>query len=83
MCVHNLHSTKKDFQCVKFHRKDQQDATVSDSLLFPCSLTAQHVSSDIIAHHQELLNCNYSFWFYTRLSLPAAIMAEWELAFSQ
>jgi len=27
-------------------------------------LTARHVSSDIIAHHQELLNCNYSFWFY-------------------
>jgi len=26
-------------------------------------LIAQHVSSDIIAHHQELLNCNYSFWF--------------------
>jgi hypothetical protein len=24
-------------------------------------------------------NCNYSFWFYTRLSLPAAVMAEWEL----
>jgi len=23
-----------------------------------CSLTSQHVSSDIIAHHQELLNCN-------------------------
>jgi hypothetical protein len=23
-------------------------------------LTAQHASSDIIAHHQELLNCNYS-----------------------
>jgi len=23
-------------------------------------LTAQHVSSDIIAHHQELLNCNYN-----------------------
>jgi len=45
-------------------------------------LTAQHVSSDIIAHHQELLNCNYSFWFYTRLSLPAAAMAEWELALS-
>jgi len=35
-------------------------------------LTAQHVLSDIIAHYQELLNCNYSFWFYTRLSLPAA-----------
>jgi len=27
-------------------------------------LTALHVSSDIIAHHQEHLNCNYSFWFY-------------------
>jgi len=37
-------------------------------------LTAQHVSSDIIAHHQQLLNCNYSFWFYTRLSLLAAVM---------
>jgi len=31
-------------------------------------LTAQHVSSDIIAHNQELLNCNYSFWFYLHLS---------------
>jgi len=28
--------------------------------LFHCPLTAQHVSNDIIAHHQELLNCNYS-----------------------
>jgi hypothetical protein len=37
-------------------------------------LTAQHVSSDIIAHHQELLNCNYSFWFYSRLSLLAAVV---------
>jgi len=27
-------------------------------------LTAQHVSSDIIAHHHEL-NCNNSFWFYS------------------
>jgi hypothetical protein len=40
------------------------------------SLTALHVSSDIIAHHQEHLNCNYSFWFYSRVSLLAAVMAE-------
>ena len=33
-----------------------------------CSLTALHVSSDIFAHHQEHLNCNYSFWFYSRVS---------------
>jgi len=39
-------------------------------------LTGQHVSSDIIAHHRELPNCNYSFWFYSRLSLLAAVMAE-------
>jgi len=32
-------------------------------------LSAQHVSKDIIAHHQELLNCDYSFWFHSRLSL--------------
>jgi len=38
-------------------------------------LTSQHVSNDIIARHQELLNCNYGFWFYSRLSLPAAVMA--------
>jgi hypothetical protein len=43
-------------------------------------LTAEHVSSDIIAYHQEFLKCNYSFWFYSRLSLPADVMAEWELA---
>jgi hypothetical protein len=30
------------------------------------------------AHHQELKNCNYSIWFYIRLWLPAAVMAEWE-----
>jgi len=36
-------------------------------------LTAQRVSSDIIIH-QELLNCNYSFWYYSRLSLPAYVM---------
>jgi len=28
-------------------------------------LTALHISSDIFAHHQEHLNCNYSFWFYS------------------
>ena len=31
--------------------------------IFP--LTDQQVLSDIIAHHQELLNCNYSFSFYS------------------
>ena len=67
--LHNLNSwfESGDEPCVitrgrkcKSYRNDQQDATVQDSLLFHCSLTAQHVSSDIIAHHQELLNCNYS-----------------------
>jgi len=33
-----------------------------------------HVSSDIIAHHQEHLNCSYSLWFYSRVSLLAAVM---------
>jgi hypothetical protein len=40
-----------------------------------CILTSLHVSSDIFAHHQEHLNCNYSFWFYSRASLSAAAMA--------
>jgi len=66
----------EDHLSAKSYRNDQQDATVLDNLLFHCSLTAQHVSSDIIAHHQELLNCNYSFWFYSCLSLPAAVMAQ-------
>jgi len=29
-------------------------------------LAAPCVLSDIIAHHQEHLNCNYSFWFHSR-----------------
>jgi hypothetical protein len=35
------------------------------------SLAALNVSSDILAHHQEHLNCNYIFWYYTRMSLAA------------
>jgi hypothetical protein len=46
-----------------------------------CSLTALHVSSDIIAHHQEHLNRIYSFWYYSRVSWPAAVMDELELQF--
>ena len=38
-----------------------------------CSFTALHVSSDIFAHHQEHLNCNYRFWFYSFVSLSAAV----------
>ena len=34
-----------------------------------CSLAALRVSSDIFVYHQEHLNCNYSFWFYSRVSL--------------
>ena len=45
------------------------------------SLAALHVSSDIFAHHQEHLNCIYSFWYYTCMSLPAGIMGMLELAF--
>ena len=41
-----------------------------------CTLTAVHVSSDIFAHHQEHLNCNYSFWFYLRVSWSSAVMFE-------
>jgi len=43
------------------------------------SLAALHVSSDIFAHHQEHLNCTYSFWYYTRMLLPVGIMVELEM----
>jgi hypothetical protein len=39
-----------------------------------CSFTALHVSRSIFAHHQEHLNCNYSFWFYSRDLLSADLM---------
>jgi len=45
-----------------------------------CSLTALHVSSDILAYHQEHLNCIYSFWYYSRMWLPAGVMDELELS---
>jgi hypothetical protein len=38
-----------------------------------CSFAAIHVSSDFFAHHQEHLNCIYSFWYYSVMSLPAAV----------
>ena len=41
-----------------------------------CSLTAVRVSGDIFVHHQEHLNCIYSFWFYSLVSLSAGVMAE-------
>jgi len=41
--------------------------------LFPCFLVALHVSSDVIAYHQEHLKCSDSFWFYSRVSLSAAV----------
>jgi hypothetical protein len=34
---------------------------------------------NIFAHHQELLSCIYSFWYYTRMLLPAGIMGELEI----
>jgi hypothetical protein len=37
-----------------------------------CTLTALYVSSDILAHHQDHLNCNYNFWFYSHVLLSAA-----------
>ena len=48
--------------------------------LIYCSLTALHVSRDIFAHHQEHLNCIYSFWYYSRMSLPAGVMDGLELS---
>jgi hypothetical protein len=39
--------------------------------LIYCSLAALNVSSDIFAHHQEYLNCIYSFCYYSLMSLPA------------
>jgi len=48
---------------IQFYTNDQQNATVWDNLLSLCSLTALHVSSDVIANHQEHLNCSYNFWF--------------------
>jgi len=45
-----------------------------------CSLAAVHVSSDIFAHDQGHLNCMYSFWYYSHVSLPDDIEAEYELS---
>ena len=45
-----------------------------------CSLAALHVSSDIFTHHQEHLNCIYSFWYYTLVSLPTGCRGDFQLA---
>jgi hypothetical protein len=38
------------------------------------SWSALHVSSNIFTHHQEHLHCIYSFWYYSRVLLSAAVM---------
>jgi hypothetical protein len=63
-------SVHHDTVCMKMANKMQLRGIIY------CSSTALHVSSDIIAHHQEHLNCIYSFWYYSHMSLPAAVMAE-------
>jgi hypothetical protein len=45
------------------------------SLSFPCFLVAVHVLSDVIAHHQEHLNCSDSFGFYSRVSSADVMVA--------
>jgi len=44
------------------------------------SLAALHVSNDIFAHHQEHLNCIYSFWYYICMLLPGGILGDLELS---
>jgi hypothetical protein len=46
-----------------------------------CSLTSLRASSDNFAHLYEHLNCIYSFWYYSRMWLPAGVMYELELQF--
>jgi hypothetical protein len=41
-------------------------------------MAALHVSSDTFTHHQELLNCIYSLWYYTCELLPAGFMGEFQ-----
>ena len=41
-----------------------------------CLLVALHVSNDILAYHQEHLNCIYSLWYYTRKWLPSGFTGE-------
>ena len=59
-----------------FYKNDQRHATEWNDLLFHYSLDALHVSSDIIAHHQEHLNCNCSFRFHSHVLMSTAVVAE-------
>ena len=45
-----------------------------------CSLAALHISRDIFAHHQEHLNCIYSFQYCLLMSLPAGVMDEFKMS---
>jgi len=44
------------------------------------SLAALHVSSYVFTLHQEHLNCIYSLWYYTCISLPVGIVGVLELS---
>ena len=64
------------FPCIMIYEYVQQDATVWDNLLFlGCSPFFERCfrsSSGVSKRY-------YSFWYYTRMSLPAGIMGVLEL----
>jgi len=41
-----------------------------------CCRLLSWLNSNIIAHHQEHLNCNCSFWFHSHVLLPVVVLAE-------
>jgi len=59
---------------IKITNKMQLCSIIYYSIFFP--LAALHDSSNIIEHHQEHLNCNYSFWFHLHVLLSAAVLVQ-------
>jgi len=76
--IYNLKFNKINNTEITFLLLTKMTNTMQLCRIIYCSLRALHVSSDIFAHHQENLNCIYSFWYYSCMWLPAGVMDELE-----
>ena len=74
--IYNLKFNKINNTEITFLLLTKMTNTMQLCRIIYCSLRALHVSSDIFAHHQENLNCIYSFWFHSHVVMSAAVVAE-------
>jgi len=72
--AHITYGTNKEY--ILISQKEPTRCNRVVEFIIPMFLNCSTCFGRHTAHHQELKNCNCSLWFYVRLWLPVAEMAE-------